>query len=187
MTRRDGAEILVATDGSCLKNPGGAIGWAWVAQDGRWSAGCAPEGTNQIAELWAVLAVLRDFPQQPLAIQIDSEYAMKVATSWAPRWQRNGWRTASGAPVSNLDLVKGIHLQTTRRRRDGISTRFIKVPGHDKANRWPLNTAADARAGEAARYARRTGRSDQFLQDVLSGLPAADGAIHFDKEATVLP
>ena len=26
--------ITVSTDGSCLRNPGGAIGWAWVDHEG---------------------------------------------------------------------------------------------------------------------------------------------------------
>src|SRR5699024_2456685 len=42
--------IMVSTDGSCLKNPGGAIGWAWVDHRGGAHSGGAPEGTNQIAE-----------------------------------------------------------------------------------------------------------------------------------------
>ena len=41
--------ITVSTDGSCLRNPGGAIGWAWANHDGTSDSGGAPSGTNQIA------------------------------------------------------------------------------------------------------------------------------------------
>ena len=47
--------ITVSTDGSCLRNPGGAIGWAWVDHAGGSASGGAVSGTNQIAELMAVL------------------------------------------------------------------------------------------------------------------------------------
>lgn len=163
-----GSEILLATDGSCLRNPGGPTGWAWVADDGRWASGCQPSGTNQVGELWGVLSALRDFPTRPLAIQVDSEYAMKVATVWATSWQRNGWRTRSGDTVANLELVMSIHRQMTVRTEP---VRFIKVPGHDPHNRYPLNTAADQRAGAAARHAQTNGDARAFTGTM--SIPAA--------------
>ena len=54
--------VLVATDGSCLRNPGGPTGWAWVRADGAWASGGRPEGTNQIGELMAVVLALTDHP-----------------------------------------------------------------------------------------------------------------------------
>ena len=65
--------IIVSTDGSCLKNPGGAIGWAWVNHTGPSASGGAQVGTNQIAELRAVLEAVRAHPgADPLIIE--SEY-----------------------------------------------------------------------------------------------------------------
>lgn len=154
-----GAEVLVACDGSCLKNPGGATGWAWVAADGRWSSGCQPTGTNQVAELWGVLSVLRDFPVDPLVIQIDSVYAMKASTVWVEGWKSKGWVNSQGQPVANLKLVKAIHRQMLLRE---APVRFVKVPGHDPGNRWPLNTAADRRARSAAEWAQTHVESTTF-------------------------
>lgn len=153
------AEVVVACDGSCLGNPGGATGWAWVASNGQWSSSCQPTGTNQVAELWGVLSVLRDFPTEQLVIQVDSEYAMKVATVWGKAWARNGWTTRDGSPVKNIALVKAIYSLMLRRE---APVRFEKVPGHDTGDRWPLNTAADKRAQEAAREAKRTGVTTTF-------------------------
>lgn len=144
-------KLTVATDGSCLRNPGGATGWAWVAEDGRSCAGGAPTGTNQIAELYGVLTALRTFPVEDLTIQVDSEYAMNIATHWGVGWSRRGWRTAAGDPVKNLPLVKLIvHLMRTR----PAPVRFDKVPAHDRAGRWPLNDRADSLAKTAAKRAQ---------------------------------
>lgn len=153
------SEVLVGCDGSCLKNPGGATGWAWVASDGRWASASQPSGTNQIAELWGVLSVLRDFPDNPLAIQIDSEYAKKAATVWRESWKRNGWKNREGKKVSNLNLILAIDRQMSVREHP---VRFIKVPGHDPDDRWPLNTAADRRARAAAEWTRQNDRGHRF-------------------------
>lgn len=149
----------MACDGSCLKNPGGATGWAWAAEDGRWASGYQPVGTNQVAELWGLLSVLRDFPDVPLLIQLDSEYARKVAVTWAPRWALSGWRTAGKQPVKNLALVQAIHRRMTVREQP---VRMVHVPGHDRANRWPLNTLADKYAATAAQHARQHHVSGEF-------------------------
>lgn len=142
--------LTVATDGSCLRNPGGPTGWAWAAEDGRFCSGGTPQGTNQVGELYGVITALRAFPVEDLTIQIDSEYAMKIATQWGPGWARQGWKTASGGTVKNLPLVKVIlHLMRTR----PAPARFKKVPAHDPAGRWPLNDRADALAKSAARKA----------------------------------
>lgn len=152
-------EVLVACDGSCLRNPGGATGWAWVASDGRWASGCQAKGTNQVAELWGLLSVLRDFPVEPLAVQIDSEYAMGVAQAWAVHWARNGWKTREGKKVANLNLVMAIHRRMVTRE---APIRFIKVPAHDPGNRFPLNTAADQRAKAAAKYVQEHSAARTF-------------------------
>lgn len=155
------AALLVACDGSCLKNPGGPIGWAWVTDENTWESGCQPAGTNQIAELAALLAVLLAYPDRPLTVQIDSEYAMKCAGRWAKQWARRGWVTANGTPVKNLALVQHLHTAMTSRPLGAVVT-LEKVPGHDPNNRWPLNTRADEKARAAAEWAQNTGRANTF-------------------------
>jgi ribonuclease HI len=130
--------IIVSTDGSCLRNPGGAIGWAWVNHTG--------PRTNQVAELRALLeAVLAHPGDEPLLIESDSQYAIKCASEWLPGWKRKGWKTAGGTPVRNLDLVKSIDTAITERTGP---VRFRWVRGHVGNH---FNEAADALAGEAAR------------------------------------
>lgn len=138
---------LVATDGSCLRNPGGATGWAYVRQDGAWCSGGDPVGTNQIGELMGVVLALSDHPDEPLEIQSDSAYAIGCATTWKPGWQRNNYINSQKKQVANLAIIQRLHeLLDTRVH----SVRFTKVKGHDLSNRWPLNTAVDVVCGEAA-------------------------------------
>ncbi|WP_243738346.1 ribonuclease H family protein [Cellulomonas shaoxiangyii] len=141
--------ITVSTDGSCLRNPGGAIGWAWVNHDGTSASGGARSGTNQVAELMAVLeAVLAHPGDEPLRVVADSQYAIKCASEWLPGWKRKGWRTAGGGPVQNLGLVQAIDRAITD--RTGPVT-FGWVRGHTGDR---FNERADELAGVAARAAR---------------------------------
>ncbi|NLV79024.1 MAG: ribonuclease HI [Rhodococcus sp.] len=138
--------IIVSTDGSCLRNPGGAIGWAWVNHEGPTASGGERSGTNQIAELRALLEALRAHPgAEPMIIESDSQYAIKCASEWLPGWKRKGWKTASGAPVKNLDLVRDIDRALTERTGP---VRFRWVRGHVGNH---FNEVADKLAGEAAR------------------------------------
>ncbi|MBY4127128.1 ribonuclease HI [Rhodococcus fascians] len=138
--------IIVSTDGSCLRNPGGAIGWAWVNHTGPSNSGGEPSGTNQVAELRALLeAVLAHSGPEPLLIESDSQYAIKCASEWLAGWKRKGWKTASGTPVRNLELVQNIERAITDREGP---VRFRWVRGHVGNH---FNEAADALAGEAAR------------------------------------
>jgi ribonuclease HI len=140
--------IIVSTDGSCLRNPGGPIGWAWVNHDGASAGAGAGEGTNQIAELCGVLAAIEAHPgEEPLLIESDSLYAIKCASEWMSTWRANGWRTAAGERVRNLDLIR--ELDRAISSRPG-PVRFRWVRGH-VGNYF--NEKADALAGEAARAA----------------------------------
>ncbi|MFI9507476.1 ribonuclease H [Nocardia sp. NPDC052566] len=143
--------IIVSTDGSCLRNPGGAIGWAWVNHQGSSASGGAASGTNQIAELRAVLEAITAHPgAEPLLIESDSLYAIKCASEWINGWRTNGWRTSSGGAVKNVELIKQIDRAISGRPGP---VRFRWVRGH-VGNYF--NEQADALAGEAARRAAST-------------------------------
>ncbi|WP_431971410.1 ribonuclease H family protein [Nocardia sp. bgisy134] len=141
--------IIVSTDGSCLRNPGGAIGWAWVNHQGSTSrSGGASTGTNQIAELRAILEAVDAHPgAEPLLIESDSLYAIKCASEWISSWRLNGWRTSSGGAVKNVEIIKQIDRAISSRPGP---VRFRWVRGH-VGNYF--NEMADTLAGEAARKA----------------------------------
>ena len=111
------------------------------------SSGLA-NGTNNIAELRAVLDALNDHPDVAhLVIQIDSTYARDCSTTWRAGWQRNGMRNSKREPVKNAGIIEAIWAALDKR----VGTvEFVKVPGHDPGNKFPLNTAADIVANYAA-------------------------------------
>lgn len=142
--------MTVGTDGACLGNPGPA-GWAWVDEHGNFGSDGQELGTNNIAELRAVLDALNDHPEVGhLSIQIDSTYARDCSTTWRSGWQRNGMRNSKRQPVANADIIKAIWAALDSRAG---TVKFVKVPGHDPGNKFPLNTAADLVATEAAERA----------------------------------
>ncbi|WP_405487320.1 ribonuclease H [Nocardia sp. NBC_00511] len=144
--------IIVSTDGSCLRNPGGAIGWAWVNHAGGSGSGGAPSGTNQIAELRALLEAVRAHQSsEPLLIESDSLYAIKCASEWINGWRAKGWKTSSGGPVKNLELIQQIDRAITGRPGP---VRFRWVRGH-VGNYF--NEQADALCGQAARKVAASG------------------------------
>src|SRR5450756_935143 len=136
---RDGS-LTVGTDGACLGNPGPA-GWAWVDEHGNYHSSGLASGTNNIAELRAVLDALRDHPDvDHLVIQIDSTYARDCSTTWRAGWQRNGMRNSKRQPVANAGIVEAIWAALDSRAG---TVEFVKVPGHDPQNQPPPNTAAE--------------------------------------------
>lgn len=136
---------MVSTDGSCLRNPGGAIGWAWVNHAGPTGSGGEASGTNQIAELRAVLEAILAHPgSEGLVIESDSQYAIKCASEWINGWRRKGWKTASGSPVKNLALIQSIDAAIAARAGQ---VRFQWVKGHCGNH---FNERADVLAGAAA-------------------------------------
>lgn len=144
--------VTVATDGSCLTNPGFA-GWAWVVSgDTIWQSGAIAHGTNQVAELSALMNALTGIPADvPLLIQADSQYAIKCASVWLPSWKRNGWKTASGGEVKNQQLIRAIDAALMERKDAGGRVKFEWVRGH---NGHALNEQADVLCGLAAREAK---------------------------------
>jgi ribonuclease HI len=139
---RPPARIVVATDGSCLRNPGPG-GWCWFVSDDCWSAGAESATTNNRMELLSVSMLLEAVPTEyPVHIQADSTYVIDALTKWRHGWKRRGWRTASGEPVKNRDLVE--HLDVLMSER---APTFEWVRGHTG---HAANEAADQRARAAA-------------------------------------
>lgn len=141
--------VVAACDGASKGNPGPA-GWAWVVADGaeapeRWEAGPLGTATNNVAELTALERLLSAVdPDVPLEVRMDSQYAMKAVTTWLPGWKRKGWKTASGKPVANQELVARID-----ELLQGRSVEFRYVPAH-QVDGDPLNDFADRAASQAA-------------------------------------
>lgn len=151
MAMSSGQTLTFGTDGSCLRNPDGPTGWAYICDDGTFTYGGRPSGTNQIGELMAILTVLRHHPEASLEIQSDSAYAIGCSSTWKSGWQRAGYVRKTG-PIANLDIIMEIH--DLLDNRAGTVT-FVKVKAHLRDESvHPLNVRADDLAGRGARAAQ---------------------------------
>ncbi len=95
------------TDGACSGNPGPG-GWgALLSCRGteRELSGGEPATTNNRMELMAVISGLSTLKKPcRVTVHTDSQYVRNGMTTWIKGWKKNGFRTASGAPVKNEDL-----------------------------------------------------------------------------------
>jgi len=135
--------IIAAADGSALGNPGPA-GWGWYVDDDCWAAGGWAHGTNNMAELTAVLDLLQQTAHldEDVLLYCDSTYVINSVTKWMAGWKRRGWRKGDGQPVLNLEIMQALDAAMVGRR-----VRFEWVKGHSG---HVLNEAADRLANAAA-------------------------------------
>ena len=148
------ADYIIHTDGSCLRNPGGAGGWAAVIEtvatgEVREYSGGDPETTNNRMELTAALEAMNAVPEGTrVALYTDSQYLKNAFTKfWLPAWKKRGWKKADGEPVLNQDLWMQLDAAFAARR-----VQFHWVKGH-AGN--PRNERCDELArSEAERFSR---------------------------------
>jgi ribonuclease HI len=126
--------VTVYTDGSCLKNPGGAGGYAAVFLCGEkvgQLSGSDPSTTNNRMEIMAAILALESLPVScSVSLYTDSLLVVNTMTL--------GWRKKT-----NLDLWERLDAASVRHE---VSWNWIK--GHAGI---PLNELADELAGQAAR------------------------------------
>lgn len=106
------SEAIIYCDGACSGNPGPG-GWGTIVEQNgarRELSGGHPKTTNNQMELLGMIEGLRAVaPGTRVKIVTDSEYVVKGATTWIKGWIRNGWKTASKAPVKNQELWQQLH------------------------------------------------------------------------------
>ncbi len=139
-------DLRAYTDGACSGNPGPG-GWGVVLEawqgghlaKARELSGAEAATTNNRMELLAAIAALEAL-ERPAAITVvtDSSYLRDGITKWIHGWKRNGWKTASKAPVKNADLWRRLEAAA-----DPHEVRWEWVKGHAG---HPQNERADALA-----------------------------------------
>jgi ribonuclease HI len=132
--------VIVYADGACSGNPGPAgLGMVLIDQGDRLERSeYLGTGTNNIAELTAVLRALEASPDdaKPLAIHTDSQYSIGVLAQ--------GWKAKA-----NKELVASIKAKLVGRK----NVTFHYVPGHSGV---VLNERADELAREAVTSRKTT-------------------------------
>ena len=148
--------VNIYTDGACRGNPGPG-GWAAViltSQGANFTIrGRDPSSTNNRMELTAAIKGLQDLdcwipePRDlPVILHSDSKYLTDAFNqNWLGKWQRNGWSTSTGKPVSNRELWEELLLQTKQRN---ITWQWVK--GHSGNH---FNELCDRMATEEAEEA----------------------------------
>ncbi len=133
--------VEIFCDGACKGNPGPG-GWGVIlryrgVEKELW--GGEPATTNNRMELTALIRGLQALKRPArVSITTDSQYLMRGITEWIAQWKRNGWRTASKAPVKNQDLWQALDAALVPHQ---VEWRWVR--GHTG---HPENERADALA-----------------------------------------
>lgn len=95
------------------------------------------EQTNSRGELEGIRHALQTTLQEVKSgktekaiINTDSQYSIDSIGKWADNWERNGFRTSSGAPVANQDLIKSSRSLIRQIKENNGFVEFRKVKGH---------------------------------------------------------
>jgi ribonuclease HI len=149
----EGRQLLLATDGACLGNPGPG-GWAVVIHelDGETVvsrsaiAGRAKrDTTNNRSELKAAveaLKIAKTLSYRSVTIVSDSQYVTKGASEYLAGWKAKGWRKSDRKPVLNQDLWESLDAAA-----QGLEVNWQWARGHAGE---PMNDMADRIANDAA-------------------------------------
>jgi len=123
--------IELYTDGACSGNPGPG-GWGAILVCPALSlekelSGGEAETTNNRMELLAAISGLEAIKKPAeVTLYTDSQYLCRAFQEhWVTNWQRNGWKTASKAPVANRELWERLIRETHRH-----TVTFEWVRGH---------------------------------------------------------
>ena len=94
--------VQIFTDGACKGNPGPG-GWGAIlryATAEKELNGYAPDTTNNIMELTAVIEALKSLTRPcNIIITTDSNYVKDGITKWIYQWKKKDWKTANKKSV----------------------------------------------------------------------------------------
>lgn len=130
--------VEIYTDGACKGNPGTG-GWGALLISGQHEKelfGGEADTTNNRMELMAVIQALAALKRPcKIILHTDSQYVLKGITEWIEGWKAKGWKTASKAPVKNVDLWQALD---QARSVHQIEWRWVRGhvgnPGNERAD-----------------------------------------------------
>ncbi len=107
-------DVIIYCDGACDPNPGNAGSGIVVYRAGElaqlWYGLYNPMGTNNTAELNALYHALRMAEAEikrgkTVEVCSDSAYSINCIRSWAPNWEKKGWKKPGGE-IKNLEIIQ---------------------------------------------------------------------------------
>jgi ribonuclease HI len=128
-------DVSIYCDGACDPNPGNAGSGIVLYRAGKlaelWYGLYNPAGTNNTAELNALYHALRMAEAEiktgnTVEVCSDSAYAINCIRTWAPSWEKKGWKKPGGE-IRNLQIIQDCY--AIYRRIEGELT-LTHVAGH---------------------------------------------------------
>lgn len=132
-----GPQDGVFTDGGCSGNPGpGGWGAVYVRNNKIVGQRHGREGhtTNNRMELMALIAGYKMLEEDAkVTVWTDSQLCVNTFNTWAPQWEKRGWRRKSG-PIKNLDLVQELYALVKSHPRAEL--RWLKAHAGSRWNEY---------------------------------------------------
>ena len=128
-------DVRIYCDGACDPNPGNAGSGIVVYRDGKlaelWYGLFNPRGTNNTAELNALyhalcMAEAEIKSGNTIEVCSDSAYSINCVRSWAPKWEKRGWKKPGGE-IKNLEIIQDCYAIYRRIEKKLILTH---IAGH---------------------------------------------------------
>lgn len=159
--------LYVYTDGAChnngKENAVAGIG-IYFSKDNENNVSMKLEGddlTNNIAELTAIIKaiqIIKKIDIEKKVIVTDSEYAIKCATTYGSKLEKNNWQTKEGKTPPNIELVKKLYELT---KKYNISYKHIQAHT-DRTDRHSIgNYNADKLANSCLGIIKKTDSNNE--------------------------
>jgi ribonuclease HI len=115
-------EIYIFTDGSSKKGGDSGLGIYLGVQCinikeiyiGKTNNQCELGALDYAFKL--IIRYYRELSEMGKVVKIvsDSEYSIKAVSVWLTAWKKNGWKTSSGEPVKNREIIESIDSSMNR-------------------------------------------------------------------------
>ena len=142
-------DVSIYCDGACEPNPGHAASGIVVYRTGQlaelWYGLYHPMGTNNTAELNALYHALRMAEAEIKAgntveVCSDSAYSINCIRSWAPGWEKRGWKKPGGE-IKNLEIIQDCYSIYRRIKKELTLTHVaahVGTEGNELADRMAM-------------------------------------------------
>jgi ribonuclease HI len=142
-------DVSIYCDGASEPNPGKAGSGIVVYRGGKlaelWYGLYNPKGTNNTAELNALYHALRMAEAEinvgnTVEVCSDSAYSINCIGSWAPSWEKKGWKK-SGGEIKNLEIIQDCYAIYRRIQKELTLTHVaahVGTEGNELADRMAM-------------------------------------------------